>query len=614
MDDQPSNSPSGYRTGDIKIDLVRRRVTRGDQDIRLGRLSYELLAALVRAAPGVLSKDELVEKVWGGRFVSRPTITQRIVLLRQALGDDADQPRYIGVVRGHGYALVPPAEPLYEHAVAPSSSRPAYRFAAVLGVTLLAAFAVYHNAETQPGESPSLAILPFDNLSPGPDDSYFATGLREEIIDQLMRIDRLRVVSRTSPDRKTDGELAVDAEMEGSVFYQDRHVRVRLRLVDPVSGDQVWSHTYARESTDILGVQNEIAVSVAGAMGVSMGIRASNAFRGAGTSSIDAYEAFLAGLAALNQVQGQDRAIAFFGRATDLDPGYAAAWAQKGFAIAAKSFYAPPERTGEILDQAMPPLLRAVELDPQSARAAAILGFVRYSRLDWIGGAQDHSRAINLQPSRLTLGQHAGLLVRAGRLAAARSEISTADRIDRLPDDQDLMHIQVSIAERHYGEARELAGRLAVPVLRQRLMLNIALNEGDAAEIRRAMLDLMNVESMSAPLFSALLRTFDSRDAALDVVRAVHRDETIRWPAKQHDIALLAAYYGEPELAIEAITEEASLSTVRLWALWYPIMSDVRKSLAFKELVTELNLVAYWRAYGWADACAPLGESDFRCT
>ncbi len=89
-------------------------------------------------------------------------------------------------------------------------------------------------------------------------------------------------------------------------------------------------------------------------------------------------------------------------------------------------------------------------------------------------------------------------------------------------------------------------------------------------------------------------------------MREVYEDNSSRWPSKLHDIALFAAYFGDPELALQIMGEEARNTTVRFQAVWYPMMSEVRQLPGFKELVTDLNLVAYWRASGLSDACLPL--------
>lgn len=111
QDDDPRGS-GRYLVGDLVLDAGRHQVSRGDKPLELTRLSYRLLSALVEAAPNVLSHDELVDRVWDGSVVSPETVTQRVKLLRQALGDDAASPQYIRVVRGTGYALVPDVEKL----------------------------------------------------------------------------------------------------------------------------------------------------------------------------------------------------------------------------------------------------------------------------------------------------------------------------------------------------------------------------------------------------------------------------------------------------------------------------------------------------------------------
>jgi DNA-binding winged helix-turn-helix (wHTH) protein/Tol biopolymer transport system component len=104
--------PLAYRFADLELDVGRRRLERAGQPIELGKLTYLLLVALVESAPNVLTHDQLVQRVWGGRATSPETVTQRVKLLRDALQDDAERPRYIGLVRGQGYRLIPPVEPV----------------------------------------------------------------------------------------------------------------------------------------------------------------------------------------------------------------------------------------------------------------------------------------------------------------------------------------------------------------------------------------------------------------------------------------------------------------------------------------------------------------------
>src|SRR6185437_7452537 len=104
--------PSGYRVGDLLIDRGRQRVTRADVEVPLSQLSFELLLALARAAPNVLSFDQLMERVWPGLVISPETVSQRVKLVRDAIADDSQSPRYIAGVRGRGYRMVAPVIPV----------------------------------------------------------------------------------------------------------------------------------------------------------------------------------------------------------------------------------------------------------------------------------------------------------------------------------------------------------------------------------------------------------------------------------------------------------------------------------------------------------------------
>jgi TolB-like protein/DNA-binding winged helix-turn-helix (wHTH) protein len=614
-------APAGYRVGDIEIDLVRRRVSRNGRDISVGKLSYKMLVALAQAAPRVLTREDLIERVWNARYVNPATVKQRIVLLRKALGDNAEVPRYISVVRGQGYCLIPPVEVIAERpSTAPGNLR---RFAAVLLTAVLVVGLMLGGVwRLSSGSRATVGVLPFANLSPDPEDAFFATGLHEEVINQLASLDDLRVISRASVqryDRNGEGirniaaDLQVDAVLEGTVRYMDERVRIGMQLTDPDNNAVLWSQTYERDFSDIFEIQRDIAMSVTGALGITLRVGGKNGFQGAGTENIEAYEAYLQAIDSLRRPEGRARGMAFLQQATRLDPSYSAAWAQLGFETATASLSAAPERAAQTLEEAYQYALRATELDPGSARAASILGTLQYERFDWIGAEKSHIRAIALDASRFTLAQHANLLVRAGRMTAAASEFSAAMSLDPSSGPQPPLRVQASIGIGDYAEATRLAASERRAVLRDRVLLNIALNEGDRENIMRAMTAMIETQPITRRLYAPLLNDPDSTETALAAVRIAAADDAVRWPAKLHDVAMVAAWLGDSELALSSIAEDVRLTTARHWALWYPIFAEARKLPEFKELVRELNLLDYWRAYGWADACAPLGEREFTC-
>lgn len=615
MDSNPQEKPTGYKIGDVVVDLGKRQVRRDGREIGMGKLSYRLLIALAESAPDVVTPKALAKNVWKGRFVTPATIKQRIVLLRQALGDDAQQPKYVKVVRGHGYAVVPAVEPVFAE-MEQQSKWPPRAAGALLGSLLLGLLVVLFLVSVQPARPISVAVLPFANLSPEPDDAYFAAGLHQELIDRLAAVPDLEVISRTSLQRfvRSDTPIddvaaafGVDAVMEGTVRYEAGNVQISLHLVDPEDGTQLWSSTYERGFSDIFDIQRDVAASVAGVLGVRLGVSES------GTTNVDAYEAYLAGIDMMRRPQGHERGAFFFGRATDLDPEFANAWAQRGFATVITAYFATPEDTRGILEDALSYLLKASDLAPTSPRVAAMMGFARYSLFDWVAAEQDFLRAIELEANRFTLNQHAGMLVRAGRITAAKSEFEAAESVSRSERPPAQLRRHVSVVEERYDEARELVNLDRVEQRRVGLLMGIALNEGDPDTIRNALADWIEVHGQSEPLSTAILENFDDPERALELIREVYTNPDISWPSKWLGVAQWAAYFGDPELALESISKDVSLATVRIFILWYPFMEDVRRLPGFKDLVTSLGLVEYWRAYGWPDHCAPLGEEDFRC-
>lgn len=263
---------------------------------------------------------------------------------------------------------------------------------------------------------------------------------------------------------------------------------------------------------------------------------------------------------------------------------------------------------------------RAVELDDHSALANSRLASVRYVGNDWIGAEDSNATAISLLSDRSTVSQYANMLMRAGRTAAARTQYDKAESLEPLDGRPVTNRQYVSIAQRKFAEVTEYAAWKDEGT-KKWFNRQVALNEGDPEAIKAAIQAQLTTDlavgsadhiasiALEAPVLSA----FDAPETVLSILRAVYADTSAQWPGKLDEIAMLAAYFGDPEFALQVKAEDVRYGPARLGALWFPVMSEVRRLPEFKELVTELNLVAYWRAYGWADQCQPLGEQDFEC-
>ena len=331
--------PSIIRIGDLTLDTGRQRLTHGTVPIHVGPLTYRLLMALVEAAPNVADHDELARGVWGGRPVSPETVSQRVKLLRDAIGDHADDPRYIEVVRGRGYRLLPRVD-VVESADPRRRRKRALWFAAaaipvVAAVLLIRA---YVTPDAASPTSPSVAVLPFADMSPGQDHEYLADGMAEEILNALSGSTSLPVIARTSSfsfkDRNDDiatiaKQLGVSHIVEGSVRRSGDRLRVTVQLILAADGTRVWSAAYDRDLVDVLQLQDEIARSVAAALEATLLGPATAAHAPRPQVDPVAYDLYLRGRQRLRDFRLGD-AERYLDQSLAIDPGFVPAYRALG--------------------------------------------------------------------------------------------------------------------------------------------------------------------------------------------------------------------------------------------------------------------------------------------
>jgi TolB-like protein len=480
-----------------------------------------------------------------------------------------------------------------------------------------------HTAQSETAEQSiqSVAVLPFVDMSPEGDQAYFGDGIAEEVLNELTRLEGLRVASRTSSFAYREGAdtrviaeaLNVATVLEGSVRKNGGQIRVTAQLINAADGYHLWSKTFDRELTDIFVIQDEIAEAVAGALGVRMKVGDVNAFAGAGTTIVDAYEAYLRGMnTPLFPTAQSNERISLFERAIELDPEYAAAWAALGLTLGSTMWISSVDDAPEILDRAIPILQQAVDLGPDSYYAYTMLATVNYASFDWISSEQYYVRAMEILPAGNVFGHYANMLMRSGRSTESLRFRNRAKTVERNPSYSPGMAMWTYAAlgqiENHSEMAQYQAGYGGLP-----FSLIAALNAGDNETLRHELSSLTAETAAAGPLRGPILNNFSSPDRILDELTSIFGDRDVEWPSKYSDIALFAAFYGDPQLALKAMSYEATRTTVRYGTLWFPVMSKVRKLPGFKQLVSDVNLVEYWRAYGWTDHCRAVGADDFEC-
>ena len=264
----------------------------------------------------------------------------------------------------------------------------------------------------QPG-TPSIAVLPFVNISSDKEQEYFSDGLSEELLNHLAKIPGLRVAARTSSsqfkgkneDLRTVGEkLNVGAILEGSVRKQGSRVRITAQLIKIGDGFHLWSETYDRELKDVFAVQDEIARSVAGSLKVTL-LGGKTAVPPAQGTNAEAYNAYLQGryFVERRSKENLEKAIGYYEQAIKLDSGYAPAWSGLAGASSKQAGrgYLPVE---EGYRKAREAAERALALDANLAVAHAAVGWIKMGHdWDWAGADASYQRALALEPGNAEL-------------------------------------------------------------------------------------------------------------------------------------------------------------------------------------------------------------------
>ena len=368
-----------FEAGDLRIDVGQQSLSRAGEAIPLPNLSFKLLLALVRAAPNFLDNEELMRRVWPGLVVSPETVSKRVALLREALGDDPKQPRYIAGLRSRGYRMIasvssyapasaavqpflaapiadsPPSERRIDEAplVAPRAGRfgSAAAVFGVIALTALITLVLTHRrtAEetrgvvSQPSaaldeRSRTVAVLPFDNISASPNDAYLALGVPEILINRLSGVPAILTIARSSSfavaaqklDPAATGQrLHAGYLIEGSVQRDGQQLRIAVELVEAGSGKLVWADKFDRKLSEILRVEDEIGDRVTSSLLRQLGATDASNVSKERSANVEAYLAFLRGRSLLGRfaVADTDAAIPYLERAVELDSHFASAYA-----------------------------------------------------------------------------------------------------------------------------------------------------------------------------------------------------------------------------------------------------------------------------------------------
>lgn len=411
-------------------------LSRGEEVVHLEPKVVDVLVYLASHHGQVITREELERAVWHGAVVGYDAVTATVIKLRKALRDDARQPRYISTIPKRGYELIAQVRYPEQEDVAPVPAagddplagverRNEWRSGGLRGAVAVALVGVIilglislrggmprtaPDPVAESAVSPTVIVLPFKNLSHDTHDQYLADGMTEDLITDLSRTSRLRVLanntslkyrgSDVSPE-ELGRELHIDYVLRGNVRSVGNAIRVNAQLVDARTGFNKWGETYDRATDQVFEVQHEITGGVVDALAVTLTGPEKQRLARKATSNLKAYDSFQEGqrLAKVRTQEANQRAEDAYRKAIEIDPTYGRAYGALAVALAVDFRRGWTDSPTETLDHALELARQAVALDQTIPQTYWALGFVHMMRKESDKAEQAVARALEIAPN-----------------------------------------------------------------------------------------------------------------------------------------------------------------------------------------------------------------------
>jgi len=588
-----------YRFGQFVLDSRKRTLSRAGSLVSLTPKAFDVLVFLAQNPHRLVTREELLQAVWGDTFVEEGNLTQYISHLRKALGGNSEDGRLIVTIARKGYQFtadvtlddaadttkpvvqipdseIPQADTQPETGRQTAEREPGapkyWRKAALVGVSaailLLVRYLPWRHFRPVPPPMSGrvmLAVMPFANLTGDPNKEYVADGLTEETISQMGRLNaqQLGVIARTSvmgykhKDVRLDQvgrDLSVQYVLENSLRQSGNHLRLTAQLIQVKNQTQLWSQDYDYAANDVLVVQDEVARAVAQEIRVRLTSQQQEDLARSRPVNPEAFDAYLHGYHFFEGSTDKDAEMAakYFERATQLDPSYALAWAWLSRARnwQANEGLIPVEEGRRLAREAVE---RALSLNPSLAVAHAQMGRIKQQvDYDWAGANASFRQAVALEPGN---PEHIGL---AAVTAACFGRFDEALQLSRQAIELDPLnaHSWESLAE-----TEVMMGRLDQAAADVRKALEVDPNDW-AGPIDLGQIDLLQGRPQNAlreaerigsdadraPLYAlayyALGRKKESDSALRKLMMKYHASDAF-------SIATIYAFRNQPDKAFE---------------------------------------------------------------
>jgi len=410
-----------FRFGPFQLDAREHRLLRDGIHIPLQLKAFEILCILVDCAGRLLTKEELLRRVWPEAVVEENNLNKNICMLRKILGETRKGQSWIETVPRVGYRFVGSVMSVESSGPAPGNH---------MGLP-----------PDNNHQEKSVAVLYFENLSGNKEDEYFRDGITEDVITELAKINDLRLFPRSSvlafrdtpiPVKEVGRQLGAAFVLEGSIRRAGNRLRITARLSETNAGHSVWTERYDRRLEDVFAIQDEIAQNIARALRVMLTEKEKHEIAKLPTSDVRAYDYYLRGRK--HFYQGRRKELEFarrmFAEAIEIDPGYARAYAGLADCCSFLSKWFGKNRESN-LREAFAASRRAVELDPDSAEAHASLGLVEFLNENFDSACREFETALELDPGLFEAHYFFGRSCFAqGQFEKAAELFSTAGRVN----------------------------------------------------------------------------------------------------------------------------------------------------------------------------------------
>lgn len=460
---------------------------------------------------------------------------------------------------------------------------------------------------------PSIAVLPFADMSPEKDQEYFADGISEELLNLLVRVDGLKVASRTSSfafkgsqqslaDIASD--LKVDHVLEGSIRKADNRVRITAQLIDAATDRHLWSDTYDRELKDIFGIQDEIANAIVSALREELGMleNAEQITVKADTENLDAYELYLKGRTLFIARDQLEESIRLLEQAVEIDPQFARAWESLGavynvapdWGIVDRDYYKLANEVSR----------RALDLNPDLSMPWAVLA--SWITSSWAERFEYFDRAL-ANDSRNTTA-YVWRSIEWSMLGFHQNAISDAEACLEIDPHDETCRRHLALYQLIEGNTDLALDLYQVSAERgyknlEVHFLEVFINRGDRLAAALSLWDY-DFGNRSFPMA-----------AYLDAIEFPERDHSKTLSILLNQIE----EYGDPmqlwiDLLVWLGAYEYVTPDIYLYHwMWIDRHREWRQSPHFKQVYRDIKADQYWREYGFPPQCRPLGEEDFEC-